>query len=272
VSPDGKRIAAEIGTGSGSFDVWLYDIESRGFSRLTNNFTGVRPLGWSVDGRRVYYLLVEGSGPGGIMSKRRVASIPWDLSAPPETLTADLQVNPEDASIGPAHSTMAIRFYGYGSPGDISIAPLDSPTALRAFVTSSADDETPRLSADGTLLAYGSDETGQYEVYVRPVTGGAGRIQISAGGGSEPVWSRDGRGLYYRGPDRLMFAAITTTPQIAVTRRDTLFDDPYGKEIKAVQYDAFPNGELLMLKRDTRSFARPALIMNWSELLKRRNK
>ena len=65
VSPDGKHIAVEIGTGTGSFDVWLYDVASHGLSRLTSNFSGVRTAGWSADGRRVVYLSVEGAGGAG---------------------------------------------------------------------------------------------------------------------------------------------------------------------------------------------------------------
>ena len=137
---------------------------------------------------------------GGV--RRRVASIPWDLSGPSQTVTADSSIPPEDASVGPPHGVVAVRFKGYTLPGDISIAPLDSPSAMRAFVATPADEETPRLSPDGKLLAYGSDETGQYEVYVRPVAGPGGRVQISAGGGSEPVWAAGGRAIYYRGPTK----------------------------------------------------------------------
>ena len=267
VSPDGKHIAVEIGTGSGTFDVWLYDVASHGLSRLTNNFSGVRPVGWSADGRRVVYLAVENGG--GVQTRRRVASIPWDLSGPAQMLTDNSAVPPEDASVGPPNGVLAVRYRGYTLPGDISIAPLDSPSAMRSFVATPADEETPRLSPNGKLLAYGSDETGQLEVYVRPVAGPGGRVQISAGGGSEPVWARDGQSLYYRGPERMMLASLTTTPTVAVTKRDTLFVDTYRKEGKAVQYDVLPSGELLMIKPEIRSGGRPTVILNWPELMRR---
>ena len=270
VSPDGKHIAVEIGTGTGTFDVWLYDVASHGLSRLTSAFSGVRPAGWSADGRRVVYLAVEGGGGAGV--HRRVASIPLDLSGPSQALTAESSIPPEDASVGPPHSVIAVRFKGYGLPGDISIAPLDSPSAMHAFVATPADEETPRLSPDGKLLAYGSDETGQYEVYVRPVAGPGGRVQISAGGGSEPVWAPGGHALYYRGPTRMMLATLTPSSEVAVAKRDTLFVDAYRKENKAVQYDVFPNGELLMLKPENGSGGRPTVMLNWPELLRRRGR
>ena len=269
VSPDGKRVAVEIGTGTGAFDVWLFDAQSKGFSRLTNNFSGLRPLGWGADGRDVQYIAVNSNGTGGSLGRQRVAVVPWDLSSPPRLLGGDASPNPEDASLGPAHGSLVVRLLGYGLPGDLSIAPLDTPDAIRPLITTPADEETPRVSPDGKLLAYASDETGQYEVYVRPIaSGGGGRIQVSAGGGGEPVWTRDGRGLYYRGPTKMMFATVTATPQFAVVKRDTLFTDSYRKELKAVQYDAFPNGDLLMLKPDGRSSAQPVVVVNWPELLR----
>lgn len=273
ISPDGKRVAVEIGTGDGSFDVWLYDIASKGFSRLTNNFTGVRPLGWSADGRSVIYLATARTSSGNL-GRMRVARVPWDLSAPPELLTPPAALNPEDGSLGPPHSSLVVRRSGYSGPGDLEIAPLDTPTAFKPIVATNADEETPRISPNGKLLAYASDETGQYEIYVRPLVGGGGggRIQVSANGGSEPVWTQDGRGFYYRSSSRLMFATIATSPELAVTKRDSMFADPYRREGKAVQYDAFPNGDLLMLKRNAFSGLHPTVVMNWTGLLRQKGK
>jgi hypothetical protein len=269
VSPDGKRIAVEIGTGEGVYDVWIYDVASKGFSRLTNNFSGIRPLGWSADGRTVAYVSVEGTSPGGNLGKMHVARLPWDLSAAPEVLTRTVDVNPEDGSVGPPHTFLVVRRQGYGAPGDLEIAPLDTPNAFKPFVVTEADEETPRISNDGKLVAYASDETGQYEIYLRPLTGGGGRIQVSARGGAEPVWSRDGRGLYYRSPTRMMFATIATTPELSVIKRDSLFVDQYRREGKAVQYDALPNGDLLMLKQNEGAQQHPTVILNWPRLLRK---
>jgi len=83
--------------------------------------------------------------------------------------------------VGPAYGYVAVRLKGYSQPGDIAIASLDSVTAVRSFAATSADEETPRLSPDGKLLAYSSDETGAYDVYVRPVSGQRGRVQKRRG-------------------------------------------------------------------------------------------
>jgi len=85
----------------------------------------------------------------------------------------------------------------------------------------------PRLSPDGHLVAFITDESGQNEVVVQPFPGPGGRLQVSAGGGSEPVWSHDGTRLFYRGNGHLMSATIQTSPSLAAAARDTLLTDDY---------------------------------------------
>ncbi len=266
MSPDGRHIAVEIGTGP-TFDVWLINVADGALSRLTSNFSGVRPMGWSPDGRHVLYLSMKGGGTGA--PRRDVARVPWDLSGPPELLPIASRDGVEDASLDAAGGRIAFRVLGYGVPGDLMLAPVDSPRVARPFVATDADEETPRFSPDGKLLAYASSETGEFEVYVRPVEGG-GRLQISSGGGSEPVWSRDGRGLYYRGPRHLMYAALSGPGEVA--RRDTLFVDVYRKELRAVQYDVLPGDQgFLMLKLEASSRPNPIMVLNWPELVRRRS-
>ena len=203
--------------------------------------------------------------------RRTIAWIPWDLSGPPELLPVDASAGVDDASVGPSRELLAVRLKGYNAPGDIFVAPLDSPRVARPFVATSADEETPRLSPDGRWLAYSSDETGRYEVYVRPVSAPGGRVQVSSGGGAEPAWARDGRSLFYRGNTHLMRASVGGDSSLSVQKRDTLFaDEKYRKELRAVLYDVFPDGQaLLMLKQAGRSSREPTLVFNWPELVRR---
>jgi hypothetical protein len=203
-------------------------------------------------------------------ARRTLAWIPWDLSGPRELVPIDAEASVEDATIGPSRELLAVRLRGYSTPGDIFVAPVDSPRVARPFVATSADEETPRLSPDGKWLAYSSDETGRYEVYVRPVSTAGGRVQISAGGGTEPVWARDGRSIFYRGNARVMQAIVSAEQSFAVQRRDTLFADDYRAEVKAVSYDVFPDGKrLLMQKRAGRSSTEPTVVFNWPQLVRR---
>lgn len=172
-----------------------------------------------------------------------------------------------DISIGPPHGYAAIRVYA--DPGDIWIMPLDTPKAARPFVATGADEGEPRLSGDGKLLAYTSDETGRPEVYIRPVPGPASRLQVSAGAGTQPVWSADGRQLYYRGPEFMMRATIARGSELSVTRRDTLFRDVFARH-NMTNYDVFPGGKELLMIRINSSPVRAAILLNWPELLRQR--
>jgi eukaryotic-like serine/threonine-protein kinase len=105
---------------------------------------------------------------------------------------------------------------------------------------------------------------------VRPLGLDGGRIQVSAGGGVEPVWSRDGKELFYRGIGHMIAAVIAETPELEVQRRDTLFPDPYMRSANRPMYDVFPGGrELLVLQEESR---RPKLyvVVNWTEELRRK--
>ncbi len=273
ISPDGRRVAVEVGGETGGYDVWLLSLASRAFSRLTTNYSGVRPFAWSADGKSVGFLSTSGNNASAPGFPKTVSWIPFDLSGPRQTVPITTRDAVEDASISAATGAIAIRTLGYGSPGEILMAPAtasaDSPRVAQPFVATAADEETPRFSPNGELLAYASDETGSFELYVRPVSGTGGRVQISVGGGSEPVWARDGRGVYYRGPSRLMFAALDARGE--VLRRDTLFADAYRKENRAVAYDVFPGGQEFLMQRFVTEGRRDLMVLlNWPEMARRR--
>lgn len=269
VSPDGKRVAVEIGAETGGYDVWVLELASRALSRLTTGFSGIRPFSWSPDGKQVGFLGVVGSTALGAGAPKTVTWIPYDLSGPPRPIAITTRDPAEDATVSSATGAIAFRTLGYGAPGDIFMTPADSPRVAQPFLATAADEETPRFSPNGALLAYASDETGSFEVYVRPVSGTGGRVQVSVDGGSEPVWARDGRGLFYRGPTRLMYAAMDARGE--VVRRDTLFADVYRKENRAVAYDVFPSGQEFLMQRYVTEGRRDLLVLlNWPELAKRR--
>ena len=276
VSPDGKRIAVEVGAAGTGYDVWLFTVASRSLERLTSGFSGVRALGWSADGRRVAYLTMENGGTA--QQKRTITWLPWDLSAPPQRIPVRIPdgTRVEDATLSSSTDLVVVRSRGYGAPGDLWVAPPpppgDSVRQARPFVVTDADEETPRLSPDGRWVAYASNETGQFEVYARAADGTGGRVSISAGFGAEPVWTPDGRGLYFRGPQRMHFVALTSGAGLEVVRRDTLFVDPYRRESLSVPYDVFPDGQsLLMQKPSGQRSPYPIVVLNWPALLTQRN-
>lgn len=99
-------------------------------------------------------------------------------------------------------------------------------------------------------MAYISNESGQHEVYVRGFPGPGGKVQVSAGGGSEPVWGRDSRQVYYKHGNELIAATVVTTPSFSVIERKKVFA---GSAIESsaihANYDVGPKGELLVVMR-----------------------
>lgn len=130
------------------------------------------------------------------------------------------------------------------------------------------------LSPDGALVAYQSDETGRSEVYVQPYPGSGARIPVSVGGGQEPVWSRDGRRLYYRAGNRLMSAEIAREPTLRAMFPQELFDGPYRSCLVGRQYDLAPGGRFLVLgprpADDDGTAPDIVVVQNWFEELESR--
>ena len=83
------------------------------------------------------------------------------------------------------------------------------------------------FSRDGRWIAYDSDESGRSEVYVRPFPGPGGKILVSTDGGAQPVFSADGRELFYRNGDKMIAVPITVVPAFHPSKPEVLFERPY---------------------------------------------
>ena len=145
----------------------------------------------------------------------------------------------------------------------------------RPFLRTQFDETAPRFSPDGHWLAYISDESGRDEVYVQPYPGPGGKWQISTEGGTEPVWSPNGRELFYRSGGKMMAADIAAQPGFTVGKPRMLFEGPYQTAWTDLpNYDVSPDGQrFLMLKPIESADAAPTqinVVLNWFEELKRR--
>lgn len=127
------------------------------------------------------------------------------------------------------------------------------------------------FSRDGKYVAYVSDESGQYEIYVRPASGEGAKWQVSTEGGEEPLWSKDGRELFFRNGPKWMAAKVTTEPQFRADTPHRLFEGPY-LNVPGVSYDVTADGRFLMLEENYKQppTAQLQAIFNWSEEVKRR--
>ena len=122
-----------------------------------------------------------------------------------------------------------------------------------------------RVFPDGRWLVYQSDESGKYEVYVRPFPGGGGKWQISTGGGQTPIWSRDGKDIFYEsGTGKLTSVKVQPGDQTLSTGIPEPLFDLEGREQFTV-YDQSPDGTrfVAQLAAGERSTNPVTLVINW---------
>lgn len=125
------------------------------------------------------------------------------------------------------------------------LSPSGDPLERRKFVSSPADEIQPTLSPDGRWVAYCSDVTGAYEVYVKPFPAGDGVVQISKEGGCQPRWSGNGRSLFYIEKDRLMSVPVASGGgRFTAGAPEALFQSPElaVESSDDRQYDLAPHG------------------------------
>jgi len=157
---------------------------------------------------------------------------------------------------------------------DVSVLQL-SDRKVVPFVGTPANEGGPHFSPDGHWIAYASDESGPWEVYVQPFPGPGGKWQISSGGGTEPMWNPTGRELFYRSGDKMMAVDIATQSGFSAGSPHALFEGPYLLSRSPIAgYDVSADGQrFLMLKpveQPSQSTTQINVVLNWFEELKQK--
>jgi Tol biopolymer transport system component len=191
LSPDNRQLAVEL-VSEGNRDIWVYDLERNTQTRLT--FSDGREFNpaWSPDGKWIYY--GSASGATGIFRKRTDGSGAEEL-----VVTSEEGVLMVPYSVSPDGRYLA--YHDQGAAGDLWILPLDGASPPEPLFESQSFEGDPVFSPDGRWISYDADDSGEWEVYVRPFPGPGGKWQISAEGGEFARWSADGRKIFYRNRD-----------------------------------------------------------------------
>ena len=259
LSPDGQRIARPQDTGP-TRDLWVDDLERGGTpTRLTVGLMIHDPT-WTPDGRWVIY-----ASAGNLFRKAA------DGTGAEERLPANGSVQAV-GSVSPDGKTLAYSAaMTESSQPDLWLMPLDPPGQPRPLLPTPFTEIKPVISPDGRWIAYQSNMSGAFEIYVAALAGGGRQFPVSRGGGWHPLWEPNGRELYYRDvePPRggnMMVASIDTRgaePAIGTPR--VLFPSPYQGD-----GDIAPDGRFLLLKRTPHEMPSRVipLITNWFEELR----
>ncbi|MHC4507779.1 MAG: serine/threonine-protein kinase [Planctomycetota bacterium] len=266
VSPDGSRLAVTISPQRPNFDIWILDKARLTHRQLT--FDG-RSFGviWTQDGKRVIFtFLPEGQIP--LLPMWMLA----DGGGETEPLAEAKQVTEKPGlRFWITYCLSPDGKYLLGGANSIWVLPMEGKGDARPFaVKMDSHQRHPAFSSNGRWVAYDSAETGQVEVYVRPFPGPGGITKVSTEGGYEPLWSRDGKELFYRCGDKMMALTIETEPELKPGVPKELFKGQFrgAPTYLGLTYDLAPDGRLIMIQEDQES-AKPTInvVLNWFEEL-----
>ena len=250
LSPDGKRLALIV-----SGDLWVYDLTGRPPIRLTSNGGNDIPL-WTRDGLRLIYS--SGAPTMGLLS---VAAV---QGATPERISPQGHYHAHAWS--PQGDLVAVRNSYSPTWWDILKLPARKGSPPEPHLQTAGNEGTrgAALSPDGRWLAYSFDGTGRDEIYVGAYPGLSEPMRISSNGGSDPVWAKSGRELYYLEGRNMMAVPVPvqTTSVFRVGPATKLFESHAGGVFPNVSYDVAADGRFLMIKGGTPSLV-VQVVLNW---------
>jgi serine/threonine-protein kinase len=248
LSPDGKRVVLVIGTGSIT-DLWVLDLAA---STLTPVTTGgaARTPAWMPDGRSLVYVSTASGRAAFWTQAADGGGTPVDLG--------EVGRNPWNIDVSPDGRT-AVYNAIHGASFDVETYALDSTRTRHQISNSPSATETyGRFSPDGKWIVYVSDESGRSEAYVRPFPPNGSRVQISTGGAVRPIWSANGREIFYWEATRLVAATLARDPSLRVVSRRPMFEGAFD-----IDFDVTKDGSrFLVIERETSGLG-VAVIPNW---------
>ena len=258
LSPDGSKLAVSV-TDSAvhSRDIWIIDLARGIRSRFTYDASDERSAAWSADSTSLIYT----SKGLDLYSK------PLGAGAERPVVVDHISKDPRGVSRGGA---LVYRATGRGTGNDIWIKRGDGEP--KPFIATPFDENYATLSPDGKWMAYASDESGQYEVYVTSFPSGEGKWQISNGGASLPRWRGDGREMFYLSSDLNLFA-VKVTPSAGkfdAGQPERLFQTT-AVTTPGSSYDVTADGRRFIVNSTIPTGAPPSLVVvsNWPALIKK---
>jgi len=263
ISPDGKLVAEDRQDAiTGSFHVWVHDLTHSTDARLTTENNSASSLLWSPDSGSIVYGTMTGEG-------RRGAYIrPVGGTRPPELLFDDVGLLSDWSRDG-----RYIVFSRSRQNVQIWVMPMSGlqPGKPFVFLESTYDYQDGHLSPDGRWMAYVSRQTGKDEVFVQSFPDKTGEQRISVSGGVNPVWSPDGRRLYFQSGGSMMAADIKPGSRLEHDAPRQLFAIANPDGTSRHQFDVHPDGKRFLIRGvgAPPGSVRLNIILNWQSLLKK---
>ena len=281
ISPDGTRLAVSYtGPSSSKPDIWMFDL-ARGIKTRVTFAPGISADAfWSPDGKvcflsnqngsfRLYEKPADGTGkPVPLVAHDDEAEFfgTWSADGKYFAFQRSGSIEQRTANEGPGTNGPASgEIWAISRVGDGKPFPVVQNGQFVAI--------EPALSPNGKWLAYVSDESGRWEIYVVPFPHGSGKWQISSAGGNWPRWSRSGNELFYRGKDDLMSAQISEKQgSLVVGKTQELFKIGSGRGGLGPMYDVSADGKFVVAEQTGQDITPLTVVVNWPALLKNSDK
>ncbi len=264
LSPDGRRLAVGVRDAHGGRNIWLHELDRGSWTRLTFEGSNEKPI-WSPDGKQIVFTSDRVGGVQQIFSKS------VDGSGQVEQLTEGAYHAP--TSLSPDGKSVVFRERGDDGSWDIGMLRLDGERNPEILLATPFDEHNGMVSLDGRWLAYVSNESGRDEIYVTPFPDSEGKWPISTEGGTELMWSPDGKELFYRSGDEMMAVAISTEPDFTPGKPTILFKGDYvvTGATTSSYYDVTSDGRQFMMvgRQESSELIQLNVVLNWFEELKR---
>src|SRR6185503_18705708 len=265
LSPDGRRVVAGMLDADGrQSDLWLIDLSRGTKSRLTFHAQSDGDPLWSPDGKRIVFTSNR-AGDGHVHLYETAPSAAGDDQL---LLSTDADDIPTSWSRDGKH-ILFMRFRN-GARGSVWLLPVGEREAKQLLQSSAFDQAAATFSPNGRFIAYTSDESGKFEVYVQPFPVSGEKWMISSGGGFLPLWRDDGKELFYVTADgRMMSAEIKSDGAFDSVVTKPLFQIDI-KRAPGYPYAVTPDGSRFLVNTSVEA-TNPApmtLVLNWPATLK----
>jgi eukaryotic-like serine/threonine-protein kinase len=267
ISPDGTRAIVQINEGITA--LWMYDIGRSTLTPVGSSAGSSQAPLWTADGTRVlyrgtrqgtrnlYWRLVDGSG-----DEERLTSKP-DVVQTPTSASSDGQ-------------WLLFSEGGPQQPGGtgVWVMRLNGDRTPRPFFIAPAGESDAQISPDGRWIAYQAPISSRQEIYVSPFPGPGPRQQVSTDGGIEPLWSRDGRELFFQQGAQLMAVTVAPGAAFSASAPRLVHEGRFFRTINGnTSWSITPDGGRILRIQNVapeRAITQLELVLNWYSEVKQR--